>query len=63
MRSARSRLRAVHAAVFHEHVADAARNFAADGDAAVAVLHAAVADDHVLARRVAPAGRRDCARS
>src|ERR1044071_1143315 len=43
-------VRAVHRAVFGEEVADAARDFAADGDAAVAVLHLAAADDDVLCR-------------
>ena len=49
-------VRTVHPAVFGEDVAHAAGDLAADGDAAVAVLHLAVADDDVLARHVdAPA--------
>src|SRR5215213_10332754 len=45
-------IRAVHRAVLGEEEADAARDFAADGDAAVAVLHPAAADDDVLRRDV-----------
>ena len=52
--------RAVHAALLGEDVARAAGDLAADGHAAVAVLHLAVADDDVLDRRVQRAGRRRC---
>src|SRR5436190_11698258 len=40
--------RAVHAAAFRENVARAAGNLAADGDAAMAVFHRAIAHDHVF---------------
>src|SRR5215213_5400550 len=43
-------VRAVHLAVFHEDVAAVARNLAPDDDAAVPVLHDAVAHDDVLRR-------------
>src|SRR5262249_733015 len=43
---------AVHAAALDEDVSRAARDLAADDDAAVAVLHLAVAHDDVLDRRV-----------
>src|SRR5690606_1964015 len=41
-------VRAVHAAVLGEDVPRATRDLAADGHAAVTVLHVAVAYDHVL---------------
>src|SRR5262249_7043875 len=44
-------VRAVHLAVFDEDVAHAARNLAAHHDAAVPVLHDAIADDDVFGRR------------
>src|SRR5262249_4955806 len=44
--------RAVHPAALGEHVARAAGDLASDDDPAVAVAHLAVADDHVLHRRV-----------
>src|SRR5437764_1232219 len=43
---------AVHVAVFGEEVSDAAGDFAADGDAAVPVLHAAALNDYVLRRTI-----------
>src|SRR5262249_57713521 len=43
---------AVHSAALDEDVSRAARDLAADDDAAVAVLHLAVAHDDVLDRRV-----------
>ena len=42
-------VRAVHAVVFHVHIAYAARNFAADGYATVAVFHAAIPHHDVFA--------------
>src|SRR5271155_1526645 len=42
-------MRAVHAAILHQHVTNVARRFAANGDAAVPVLHDTIADDNVLA--------------
>ena len=46
---------AAHFAVFHEHVAAAAGNFAADGGAGVAVPHGAIANDEVHRGNAHPA--------
>src|SRR6185369_10636793 len=45
---------AVHFAVLGEHVADVARTFAAQRDAAVPVLHGALLHDDVFRGRVQP---------
>src|SRR5213075_997306 len=41
-------IRAVHPAAFREDVARAAGDLTSDGDAAVAILHRAIANDHVF---------------
>ena len=55
-------MRAAHAAVADKNIAHAARNFAADADAAVAVLHIAIVDDEILAGQREGGGRRRCGR-
>src|SRR5262249_47540992 len=47
-------LRTVHPAAIDEDVARTAGNFAADGHAAVSILHDAVTDDDILYRRCKP---------
>src|SRR5215472_8229372 len=47
-------MRAAHAAIADENIADAARNFAADADTAVTVLHCAIGNDEVFARNCQP---------
>ena len=43
-------VRAVHEAMFDEHIPHPTRNLAANGDTAVSIAHLATADDDVLAR-------------